>query len=224
MDLSLDVKSAGFSIKKKKLAMINGTQTVKEAIPMDLTECLERFTTAESLSTDSYFCRKCDASREAKKKLTIARLPPVVPIHLKRFSHSKSNSQSNKVDTRVRYPLTLDLSPYITPGAGTKRSANGHKSDEKSAPPKDDDDDEDTIDVKTPSKNRPMPDAEPQEPIYELSSVIVHKGKIDNGHYISYSRQGGEWFRFDDSMVVQVDEKEVLCAEAYMLFYVVSEF
>lgn len=48
-------------------------------------------------------------------------------------------------------------------------------------------------------------------------------GKIDNGHYISYSRQGEEWYRFDDSMVVQVEEKEVLGAEAYMLFYVVQE-
>jgi ubiquitin carboxyl-terminal hydrolase 22/27/51 len=201
--------------------MINGTQTVKEAIPMDLTECLERFTTAESLTTDSYFCRKCEASREAKKKLTIARLPPVIPIHLKRFSHSQKSSQSNKVDTRVRFPFTLDLGPYLTPNAGNKSSANGQKADKPTAP---DDDDEDTIDVKTPSKNRPVPDVEPQEPIYELSSVVVHKGKIDNGHYISYSRQADEWFRFDDSMVVQVDEKEVLCAEAYMLFYVISEF
>lgn len=48
-------------------------------------------------------------------------------------------------------------------------------------------------------------------------------GKIDNGHYISYSRQGDDWYRFDDSMVVQVDEKQVLGAEAYMLFYVVHE-
>ncbi|SMQ55168.1 unnamed protein product [Zymoseptoria tritici ST99CH_1A5] len=221
MDLSLDVKNAGFSIKKKKLAMINGTQTVKEALPMDLTECLERFTSVESLSTDSYFCRKCEASREAKKKLTIARLPPVVPIHLKRFSHSQKSSQSNKVDTRVRFPFTLDLSPYVISDTTNKSSTNGHKVEKPAAPA---DDDEDTIDVKTPSKNKLKGDAEPQEPIYELSSVIVHKGKIDNGHYISYSRQGAEWFRFDDSMVVQVDEKEVLGAEAYMLFYVVSEF
>jgi ubiquitin carboxyl-terminal hydrolase 22/27/51 len=52
--------------------------------------------------------------------------------------------------------------------------------------------------------------------------VIVHKGKIDSGHYVSYARQGEEWFRFDDSMVVRVDEKEVLGAEAYMLFYCVD--
>jgi ubiquitin carboxyl-terminal hydrolase 22/27/51 len=214
MDLSLDVKNAGFSIKKKKLAMINGTQTVKEALPMDLSECLERFTNAETLSTDSYFCRKCNENREAKKKLTLARLPPVLPIHLKRFSHTKSNSQSNKVDTKVRFPFTLDLAPYIS-SAAAQAKAKPHAPAE---------DDPDNIDVKTRGSNGAGKDAAPPEPIYELSSVVVHKGKIDNGHYVSYARQGQEWFRFDDSMVVQVDEKEVLGAEAYMLFYVVREF
>ena len=54
-------------------------------------------------------------------------------------------------------------------------------------------------------------------------SLTSFQGKIDNGHYISYSRQADEWYRFDDSMVVQVDEKEVLGAEAYMLFFVVRQ-
>jgi ubiquitin carboxyl-terminal hydrolase 22/27/51 len=57
---------------------------------------------------------------------------------------------------------------------------------------------------------------------YELSSVIVHKGKIDSGHYINYSREGSDWFAFDDSKVVLVNEAEVLSAEAYLLFYMVS--
>jgi ubiquitin carboxyl-terminal hydrolase 22/27/51 len=60
-------------------------------------------------------------------------------------------------------------------------------------------------------------------PLYELSSVIVHKGKMDSGHYVSYAREGDEWFLFDDSKVVLVEEKEVLAAEAYMLFYIVQE-
>lgn len=213
MDLSLDVKNAGFSIKKKKLALTNGTQTVKEALPMDLSECLERFTNAETLSTDSYFCRQCNENREAKKKLSLARLPPVLPIHLKRFSHTKNNSQSNKVDTKVRFPFTLDLAPYII---SSSTPAKG----ELQPPPEDD---PDNIDVKTRVSSGKETTAA-VEPIYELSSVVVHKGKIDNGHYISYARQAEEWFRFDDSMVVQVDEKEVLGAEAYMLFYVVREF
>lgn len=58
--------------------------------------------------------------------------------------------------------------------------------------------------------------------IYELSSVIVHKGKIDSGHYVSYSREGSDWFMFDDSKVVLVSEAEVLAAEAYILFYMVG--
>jgi ubiquitin carboxyl-terminal hydrolase 22/27/51 len=57
---------------------------------------------------------------------------------------------------------------------------------------------------------------------YELSSVIVHKGKIDSGHYVSYSREGNDWFLFDDSKVVLVSEAEVLDANAYLLFYTVG--
>lgn len=58
--------------------------------------------------------------------------------------------------------------------------------------------------------------------MYELSSVIVHKGKIDSGHYVSYSREGNDWFMFDDSKVVLVNEADVLAAEAYILFYMVA--
>ena len=57
---------------------------------------------------------------------------------------------------------------------------------------------------------------------YDLHSVVVHKGKIDSGHYISYSREGDDWFMFDDSKVVLANEAEVLNAEAYLLFYIVQ--
>ena len=57
---------------------------------------------------------------------------------------------------------------------------------------------------------------------FELSSVIVHKGKIDSGHYVSYYREGDDWFMFDDSKVILVSEAEVLAAEAYLLFYMAS--
>ncbi len=180
---------------------------------MDLTECLDRFTSAETLSAEggNYHCRTCGSAQEAKKKLSLVRLPPVVPIHLKRFRHEKTLATSSKVETKIRFPLTLDLTPYTSSSSskskGDAAMPNGtgavNHSDSKAT------DEEDNW--------------TPPDPIYELSSVVVHKGKIDNGHYVSYSRQGEDWYRFDDSMVVQVDEKEAMGCEAYMLFYVLRE-
>ena len=210
MDLSLDIRSTATTVKKKKLTLINGTSTTKEITPMDLSECLDRFTSTETLSAEagSYHCRTCSSAQEAKKKLSLARLPPVIPIHLKRFSHSKTLAQSSKVETKIRFPLSLDLTPYTSSSSSkskTDKLPNG------------------TSAINNTDSKPNGEETEPPDPVYELSSVVVHKGKIDNGHYVSYSRQGDDWFRFDDSMVVQVDEREALSAEAYMLFYVVRE-
>ena len=208
MDLSLDIRNSNISIKKKKLILTNGTQTTKEIAPMDLGECLDRFTAVETLSSDSYTCRQCASSQEARKCLSLSRLPLVVPIHLKRFSHNKNSATSSKVETKIHFPFTLDLARYTKSSGSVAKKINDtglHIEGEGDA-------------------SHSASDEKGVVALYELSSVVVHKGKIDNGHYISYTRQGDEWFRFDDSMVVQVDEKEVLGAEAYMLFYVTRAF
>ncbi|KAK0336639.1 hypothetical protein LTR59_001713 [Friedmanniomyces endolithicus] len=286
MDLSLDIRSTAVVVKKKKLSMINGTTAVKEILPMDLTECLDRFTSPETLGgggggSGKYFCRKCDGEQEARKQLGLERLPPVLPVHFKRFECSKGlGGVSRKVETRVGVPLVLDLAPYLVGAGGGSKSAkkgtkagrrrqSGDVDDEEADTDVDADAEADTDADTGPAENgapdRPDDedtndddDVTPSQPIYDLGSVIVHKGKIDNGHYISYCRQaaaggfanvgsgpvsgsgsgdsevvassawgvgvedggGGDWFRFDDSMVVQVSEKEVLGAEAYMVYYV----
>ncbi|KAE8150426.1 ubiquitin carboxyl-terminal hydrolase [Aspergillus avenaceus] len=55
--------------------------------------------------------------------------------------------------------------------------------------------------------------------VYDLSSAVVHKGKLDAGHYYVYCRQGEEWILFNDDQVTSVPESEVLSADAYLLFY-----
>ena len=209
MDLSLDIRNSPTALKQKKLKLINGTSTTRETLPMDLTECLDRFTSAETLSAEggNYHCRSCGGAQEAKKRLSLVRLPPVVPIHLKRFRHEKTLATSSKVETKIRFPLTLDLTPYSSSSSSKSKAA-----DPAMPPVKDSD-----------SKPSDPSEEESSSAVYELSSVVVHKGKIDNGHYVSYSRQGEEWFRFDDSMVVQVEEREALGCEAYMLFYVIRD-
>ncbi|GAM84932.1 hypothetical protein ANO11243_029350 [Dothideomycetidae sp. 11243] len=215
MDLSLDVRQPGQKKKENKISMTTGKEKDKDKSgapavpPVSLMDCFDRFTAPETLPATDYTCTRCSSAQQATKRLSLTRLPPVLPIHLKRFSHSKNNGSSIKLDTRVRFPTTVDLSPYLTPplsavtsGKAGKKEQNGDKKD------KDKKEDEDKV--------RP-------KPVYELSSVIVHKGKMDSGHYVSFSRVYDEWFLFDDSKVVLVDENEVLSSEAYMLFYVVRE-
>ncbi|KAH6328179.1 ubiquitin carboxyl-terminal hydrolase [Parastagonospora nodorum] len=191
MDLSLDIKN---QTKKRKMNADKG-----DDVPLDLRDCLERFTAKEKLGSAEYTCRNCDSPQNATKQLSIKRLPPVLAVHLKRFEHTKSTS--SKIETRVRFPIRLDINPYTTSHQQIlKKSLKS-----TGAPPT-------NYNTNTPVNSL----------TYELSSVIVHKGKIDSGHYVSYSREGNDWFMFDDSKVVLASEAEVLAAEAYLLFYMVS--
>ncbi|KAF2155010.1 cysteine proteinase [Myriangium duriaei CBS 260.36] len=222
MDLSLDVRQPGQKKKENKISMTTGKDkgdkdksSAPPPAPVGLTECFDRFTAPEMLAAADYTCTRCASAQQATKRLSLARMPPVLPVHLKRFSHSKNNGASIKLDMRVRFPMTVDLAPYLTGAPGTgpkggKKEVNGEK--------KDKDKDKDGKE-----KDKEEDKGKQQKPVYELSSVIVHKGKMDSGHYVSFSRVYDEWFMFDDSKVVLVDENEVLNSEAYMLFYVVRD-
>ncbi|SCU82450.1 LADA_0C05380g1_1 [Lachancea dasiensis] len=60
--------------------------------------------------------------------------------------------------------------------------------------------------------------------IYELVAVISHEGSVNQGHYTSMCKiPGGQWFRFNDSMVVTISEEEVLKQQAYLLYYIVRQ-
>jgi ubiquitin carboxyl-terminal hydrolase 22/27/51 len=97
--------------------------------------------------------------------------------------------------------MRLDLYPYTTPAKSAAKSSKSSSSNPET-----------NFNMNSPSNSLP----------YELSGVIVHKGKIDSGHYVSYSREGDQWFMFDDSKVILVSEADVLGAEAYLLFYMTS--
>jgi ubiquitin carboxyl-terminal hydrolase 8 len=57
-------------------------------------------------------CPHCKTLRSATKQLLLSRLPPVLLIHLKRFS-SKGNG-ADKIESLVDFPLkSLDLTHYM---------------------------------------------------------------------------------------------------------------
>lgn len=78
-----------------------------------LQDCLRLFSKEEKLTDNNkVFCRHCKAHRDSTKKLEIWKVPPIVLVHLKRFSYEGRWKQ--KLQTYVDFPLdTLDLAQYV---------------------------------------------------------------------------------------------------------------
>ncbi|KAM9423971.1 LOW QUALITY PROTEIN: ubiquitin carboxyl-terminal hydrolase 8 [Salvelinus alpinus] len=87
-----------------------------------LQDCLKLFSKEEKLTDQNkVFCRHCKALRDSIKKLEIWKVPPIILVHLKRFSYEGRWKQ--KLQTAVDFPLeNLDLSQYVIgPRASLKR-------------------------------------------------------------------------------------------------------
>jgi ubiquitin carboxyl-terminal hydrolase 2/21 len=78
-----------------------------------LRDCLASFVTPETLSgSEAHYCSRCKAHRSCTKTMAIFRLPPVLILHLKRFTFS--TFRRSKISTDVRFPTEgLDMRPYL---------------------------------------------------------------------------------------------------------------
>ncbi|KAJ0091249.1 hypothetical protein Patl1_12663 [Pistacia atlantica] len=80
-----------------------------------LEECLEQFTAKEWLHGENmYKCDGCNDYVKAWKRLTVRRAPNILTIALKRFQ----SGRFGKLNKRVSFPETLDLSPYMSEEGG----------------------------------------------------------------------------------------------------------
>uniref|UniRef100_A0A8C1Q2V1 Ubiquitin carboxyl-terminal hydrolase n=1 Tax=Cyprinus carpio TaxID=7962 RepID=A0A8C1Q2V1_CYPCA len=84
-----------------------------QQITVQLQECIELFTTVETLEEENpWYCPTCKKHQLATKKLDLWSLPEVLIIHLKRFSYTKYSRE--KLDTIVEFPLRdLDFSGFL---------------------------------------------------------------------------------------------------------------
>lgn len=80
---------------------------------LQLQDCMKLFTTKEQLDKDdAWYCSNCKKHQQATKKFDLWMLPPVLVIHLKRFSYTRY--YRDKLDTFVNFPLkNLDLSDFV---------------------------------------------------------------------------------------------------------------
>lgn len=92
--------------------------TLGDTDSISLDDCLERFTQPEHLGSMSKIrCSHCNTHQESTKQLTMQKLPVVASFHLKRFEHS--SRLHKKITTRVNFPETVDMTPFISNARNT---------------------------------------------------------------------------------------------------------
>ncbi|KIK96766.1 hypothetical protein PAXRUDRAFT_10598 [Paxillus rubicundulus Ve08.2h10] len=171
----------------------------KSQSKMSLYSCLNAFVKEEVLEkSEAWHCPKCKALRKATKNLSLSRLPPVLLIHLKRFS--VKGPFTDKIETIVDFPLRgLDLTNYMPPPLPPDTLKGcGHSS-------------------RADANSDPRVQVPPYK--YDLYGVTNHFGSLSNGHYTAFVASRGGWLYCDDSRIVTTDAKEVVGRPAYVLYY-----
>ncbi|CED83008.1 cysteine proteinase [Phaffia rhodozyma] len=169
------------------------TSRLKTRVSLD--QCLDTFVREEVMEKgNAWNCPKCKKPRTASKSLSLSRLPPVLLIHLKRFS-SKNGVFWDKAETVVDFPIKyLDLTKYMPAPLSDKPDPN--------------------------LQAKYRRDARTQTPpyVYELYAVSNHTGSLSSGHYTAYVKSSQQnWKYCDDRTVTDVDEKNVMTKNAYIL-------
>ena len=83
---------------------------------VDLKDCLKKFSQKETLNaSNKWFCENCRQKVCAVKKMGVYECPPILLIHLKRFS---GDGYYTKIETPVNYPDTLDSSTFSKKDSG----------------------------------------------------------------------------------------------------------
>jgi len=189
----------------------------------DVQSAFRRFARAEALDAQ-YKCEKCGKFGRATKQSRLARLPPILTLHLKRFRYgdrpmsttaTRRSARTSEVGQLMMGGDNYNNNDYYAGSSfgGKTGSAKieGHVKFDT------------VIDLKpylTEALQKKKVNA-----LCRLFAVIVHSGKNSHsGHYIAYvcnMTNKNEWWKMDDARVTRVTEKEVLQAEAYMVRAVV---
>ncbi|KAK6129811.1 hypothetical protein DH2020_036445 [Rehmannia glutinosa] len=119
MDISLDLDTDG-PFPKNLASKSNKTLTSSS-----LAGCLDRFTRPEKLGSDQkLYCENCHEKHDALKQMSLKKLPLVLCLHIKRFEHSSIRKTSRKIDRHLKFPFSLDMSPYLSSSIMKKRLGN----------------------------------------------------------------------------------------------------
>jgi len=145
---------------------------IRDGRDCTLTSCLQSFTSSETMN--DWYCARCKRHQPAEKRILLFRLPPVLMLHLKRFSSGAAGSPGfgfsgglrTKIAAGVTFPTeALDMRAFLSP-ASPELAAGGAAE-------------------------------------YDLVGVVNHMGSLNGGHYVAdaRNRDSGQWNNFNDSHV-----------------------
>lgn len=203
-------------------------------------DSFRRYTEPERLDGDNkYDAGEEHGKQDAEKGVVFQSLPPVLHLHLKRFTYNMWTDSMVKVNDRQEFPVNMDLTEFVSPprsaGGGGGDGDKGHGTGEDTG--KDEGGDCDSLPptLYGPDEDLPLEAYAAAPPYaYTLHSVLVHSGSLHGGHYYTFVRPSSNprskrWLLMDDELVVPVSEEEAVqknwggaasVTSAYMLVYI----
>ena len=166
----------------------------------NLNESLEKMVTPEKI--DDFNCENCKNKVTITKRTTLATLPNVLIVHLRRFWMNYDEFHTEKINSMFKFPFEINLKKYCIEDIMSQSQHSAYETDD--------------IYYK-----------EDEYYAYTLKGVTVHMGTADGGHYFSFinvnrdntssspSSNDGEdgdnatWLKFNDSHVSKFDVKEL---------------
>lgn len=206
-----------------------------------LSDCLDAFFSTDELKDNNmYSCEKCKKLRNGIKYTHLVKSPDILCIHLKRFRNELMFP--SKISTYVSFPLKgLNISSHMPENPqpdDTQQPDDMQQLDDKQPPvspeckrvplsssPEDDSScgslQRNASSFDTLSDQHNHLKLRRKNEVYDLVSVICHRGHYNAGHYITYALNCLDeyWYEYDDKSVRKVDESKVLNCEAYLLFF-----
>lgn len=80
-----------------------------------LTEALKAYLEEETLTADErWHCEKCKVKVDARKKIDLWKLPPILVLHLKRFAFDSRSGRFRKITSNLKTDDSLDLGSFCS--------------------------------------------------------------------------------------------------------------
>eukprot|EP01118_Nematostelium_gracile_P007705 TRINITY_DN2517_c0_g1_i1.p1 TRINITY_DN2517_c0_g1~~TRINITY_DN2517_c0_g1_i1.p1 ORF type:complete len:610 (+),score=142.53 TRINITY_DN2517_c0_g1_i1:98-1927(+) len=172
-----------------------------KVLTRSIEEGIENFVTAEVLDGDNQFkCEKCDKRVDALKGLKFSSFPYLLSLQLKRFHFDLEMFRRVKLNDKVTFPFILDLNKYSKEENKDDMAVDQKRTDDEFYDKKE----ETELELaQRLLKNGPN--------VYELYSVLIHRGSALGGHYYAYIKSfaSGKWFEFNDSQVSEISKSDI---------------